>query len=367
MSAKKWTEEETLILTDNKSLSNKELQKLLPGRSNLSIKKKKRKLSLTVDRAWKEEEIDILIKNQSLPLKELRKLLPGRTKGAISCKEKKLGLIFERQTNKWTIEETKILIQNKSLSLNELEHFLPQRNKNAILSRKNLLGLIEKKPPIEKITIDNSVKRKARKPVYKLNQNFTLDELDNETYQVLIGSILGDGGITKNGNVNVFKETHGVEQKDYAEWKRKMLAVFQPCKLSCVDIKPIFSTPYHHIFDSIRQNWYNEKEERKAFIHMDHVKNLDLFGLFIWHMDDANQESNCIYSSCFTKNNLQEVVNMINNKFDLSLYLTGSKIVNDKLVNNIYFDKRNRNKISEIWKNYFIKYELPNCMAYKLY
>jgi hypothetical protein len=212
-----------------------------------------------------------------------------------------------------------------------------------------------------------------KKHYHKLDQTFTLNNISNEAYQVLMGSILGDGGITKQsrGKEYLFKELHGIEQKDYLEWKRMMLSQFCPCQIS--GKKPTFSTPTHPIFKILRNEFYNESEQRKSYIPLKYIEKLDALGLLVWYLDDGDTP-HCpnINSVLFDEQNLKDVVEIINNKLDLSLSVrvksSSWRIKKGyKPCKLIRFGANDRNKIMPIWGELFEKHKLPECMRYKLF
>src|SRR3989344_1184729 len=48
-----------------------------------------------------------------------------------------------------------------------------------------------------------------------------MNKLNDESWQVLMGSVLGDGSLIKNGLNCYFEETHSIKQEEYLRWKQK--------------------------------------------------------------------------------------------------------------------------------------------------
>ena len=197
---------------------------------------------------WTDEEILILKNNEKKSLEELSILLSNRTINSIKLKRLKLGM--EKFRKKWTIEELEILKKYGNNCLNkDLKILLPERSLHAIESQIRDMGIYKK---LElKISHGKRMGHLNKDLHYKLDQTIKMENLDNITYQILIGSLLGDGSIT-NQNRNekfIFKEGHGISQFDYLVWKHTNLGIFKPNKVSYKNNSPIFSTPSHPIFD----------------------------------------------------------------------------------------------------------------------
>lgn len=64
----------------------------------------------------------------------------------------------------------------------------------------------------------------------------TMEQLSIEQEQVLIGTLLGDACIEKNGKHCRIKFDHSLAQKEYTIWKRNKLKRFCTSKLTCLDV-----------------------------------------------------------------------------------------------------------------------------------
>lgn len=118
---KKWTEEETLLLTllyNENKIEPSILQRNFPDRTLSSIQTKAYKLKLSRSREWTQDQIDSLIslREQGYPISQVSNTL-GRTQGATEKKVQELiasGIIQRKrlQTKEipWTEDEVSLLI-----------------------------------------------------------------------------------------------------------------------------------------------------------------------------------------------------------------------------------------------------------------
>ncbi len=106
--------------------------------------------------------------------------------------------------------------------------------------------------------------------------------------QVLLGSLLGDAGISADGQ---FHENHTLKQEAYLKLKARVLNGFRP-KLREVLAKLANGTSYESIsmdllktdyFHELRQEWYSNGNRKD--IALTALEKLDNFGLAIWYMD----------------------------------------------------------------------------------
>lgn len=109
---KNWSEKETRILKKlYKNTPNKEIAKLLDGKSVDAVANKARTLNLKKeDTSWTEKEIDILKNNYSTKnIDELKKMLPNRSEKTIRTNANLLKL---KKASKWNKNEDTILLNN---------------------------------------------------------------------------------------------------------------------------------------------------------------------------------------------------------------------------------------------------------------
>lgn len=117
------------------------------------------------------------------------------------------------------------------------------------------------------------------------NDNLNAKSLNDDQYQLLLGSILGDGSINKlPSNRYRLRITHGMEQKQYCEWKASMFGVstkkinnngYGLGKEAVVMCSKLFDLPY---------NIENNKKNLPQWV----IDNIDPRGMAIWYMDDGS-------------------------------------------------------------------------------
>jgi hypothetical protein len=322
---------------------------------------------------WTDDEVAILLNNPNKTLNELMTLLPKRNVDSIKFKRLKLGLPKHHKVVKWTEEEISVLKdQGQHLSSTELSALLPRHSIDGIIHKfKRLrIGKIKEFASRHMKKTRKSPNWKDAPPRYKLDHTLIISDLDNETYQILIGSMLGDGGITKHstGDGYLFKEGHGIKQKEYLLWKKDMLKTFMPTTWH-LDYKPAMSTPVHPIFRKLRGEFYNEQKQCKSYIPIEYVEKLDGLGLLIWYLDDGYRgrgNSPTISSVLFNENDLKKTVEIINKNLQLNLYVRVNKKPNKygNFQKNICFPASD--KILNFWQPIFDKYNIPECMRYKI-
>jgi len=112
------------------------------------------------------------------------------------------------------------------------------------------------------------------------------DRVNNEEFQVLIGSLLGDGCIAiPTGCKNaIYEEPKKLSGGEYLKWKAKILRRFDP--QLCYTNKYIkLYTHVHPELTELRRRWY--PNGKKSIVYED-VEKLDALGLAVWYQDDGS-------------------------------------------------------------------------------
>src|SRR3990167_1854459 len=106
--------------------------------------------------------------------------------------------------------------------------------------------------------------------------------------QILLGSLLGDGGITKITRGNYigycYKEAHSRKQEEYLLWKNKILGFNYSNKDKYGKVW-IYRT--NKIFEEYYHLFYRKNKKYKI-IDSKILNNLNVIGLSIWFMDDGH-------------------------------------------------------------------------------
>jgi hypothetical protein len=153
-----------------------------------------------------------------------------------------------------------------------------------------------------------------------------------EQKQVLIGSLLGDGGmqLDKARKKSArFYESHCQKQKDYLEWKRSVLLPFAS-RLSRWDKKLDdgrkakgfqFRTCFHPVFLPLYEAFYGTGEKRLPEKVLEEISSLSLA---VWYMDDGhlsmeNKDGVFTLASGFPKEDIDKIAEILNRRFNLDI------------------------------------------------
>lgn len=115
--------------------------------------------------------------------------------------------------------------------------------------------------------------------------------LPQDVEQVLIGSLLGDGHISKKSCR--FEEIHSTKQLPYLKWKANILSkhfggVIRSRVIRSRDKKEVrYRSKVHPHFASLRVLWY---PNGKKVIPEGALEQLDSLGLSIWYQDDGSYQ-----------------------------------------------------------------------------
>lgn len=230
----------------------------------------------------------------------------------------------------------------------------------------------------------------------KLDQSLTLDSLSNEEYQILIGCILGDGSVKKNGsggkNRNkwkmrnfIFYCSHNDPQLDYNDWKANKLSVFLPKMRRGNDsrgtIKSEFWTVSHPIFTQLRDKFYATRYKcTKSQIPVDLIEKMDYIGLMIWYLDDGysgvrkdgfdtkghhRRPQPKITAKGWELEGLKKAAEILNKNLGLHLYVKTTKHRGNSRNKLLHIPAEDRDILFPIWQEYSRKNNLPECMNYK--
>lgn len=220
-----------------------------------------------------------------------------------------------------------------------------------------------------------------RNEIRKLNNNirsYPVNITDN-AHQIFLGSILGDGSITKNSrNINstlnhnsCLAIKHSIKQKDYVIYKQKLLNN-ENIKTHLVELKPRKKPTYIEnriIKDNgsislttqknINFNIYRDDFYKSEKIVTNTIYDLNPLGLAIWYMDDGSKHkiSYYLHTDGFNIESQNLLINMLYKNFNIkaSLHKTRTNY-------NIYINKESRDIFTELIKDYICE-----SMKYKLH
>jgi len=282
-------------------------------------------------------------------------------------KEKQEKLTVKKQVA-CTQSEIDILVEKGSeLFLHELADLIPRHSPIAIGAKKNRLGITSSDGLVSKRSSINRSKRDDSATCI-LDNSLTLNDFNNAVRQCLIGSILGDGCVTKptkrNYNNYHFSETHYEKQIEYCEWKAIFLKDLSPKVYSSTE-KCQIVTPSHPIFTEIRNAVY--ENDSKYRLPLDLFGELDEFGLLIWYLDDGGKygRAQSITSKLFNTDDLKALVIHINENLGTGLYVK-DYAHNGGIMSKVVISAKDRDLLFPIWNKLFDKYKIPENMRYKV-
>ena len=193
------------------------------------------------------------------------------------------------------------------------------------------------------------------------------NEISPETEQMLIGSLLGDGGLQLQKNcINAyFREDHSTKQKEYLKWKKKYLKKFDPKFSETSTFDKRTNKYYHHAIlwtavNPILTNYYKLLYNGgKKKIGKNILNKVGPMALAIWYCDDGsfgyiNQNGKIATYLSYEDNKL--ISDFLKKKFDINCTVN-----RDGKRYHLYFSVKEIEKFLNL-----IKDHMPKCMNYKL-
>ena len=185
--------------------------------------------------------------------------------------------------------------------------------------------------------------------------------LSKRQKEILIGTILGDGHLEKNGQGVRLRVDHGMAQSDYLFWKHqefKDFATNQPRIIKAFHKKENkyyermhFSTYSNGLFAEWRDLFYRD---RVKIVPRNIAKILvSPLSLAVWFMDDGYKKNDCnalrINTDLFSLEEQKVLINCLQENFgvDSTIHKKGKTY-------NIYIPERAAHKFCELIRPYFI-------------
>jgi hypothetical protein len=162
--------------------------------------------------------------------------------------------------------------------------------------------------------------KKNRPNTYVEHKNYdTCDQWD----QVVLGSLLGDGGVYKKPTNNpYFKEQHCVKQGGYLAWKRKILE--QKLRTRDIKCKSGYTGEDQVGFCTGNSPLLMEYVEFKETLRG--VERLGPLGLSVWYMDDGNAgRSFGLSTECFSKEQNEKLASVLLTNFGIEVKVEKTK------------------------------------------
>jgi len=127
------------------------------------------------------------------------------------------------------------------------------------------------------------------------------EAITQKQFELVVGSLLGDGYLAKTTMGYAFRVNHGLKQQDYVNWKWRILQTIVNSSPKSSANCYYFRTVSHPVFSHLREKFY---PKGKKILPVDLVaKELTPFVLAVWIMDDGTKCGNQvrINSQSFTE------------------------------------------------------------------
>lgn len=209
-----------------------------------------------------------------------------------------------------------------------------------------------------RLTTEHSIRRRSRKEASyaKNNLNCIQTYFTEEEKQIVFGTVLGDGFITRNDTCeSQLSIEHSIKQYDYLIWKADKLKEFRtsvkPSSKDCFK----FTTSHLPLFTEIRKLFY--PNDIKIVTHSI-LEQLQPLALAVWYMDDGWLSLNnngiglChLATHCFSLLEQELIKSYFLNKWELESRIANDK-KDDKLFYHIQFTAESSRKFIEIIRSY---------------
>ena len=153
--------------------------------------------------------------------------------------------------------------------------------------------------------------------------------LTNLQNQMLYGAILGDSHVELNGNSARVRFDHSIKQRDYIEWKYKILTPYcTTLRLYTVFDKRTqqyyekirFNSKTLPIFNTFRNHFYVGQKKRIPSNISDYLNSA--LALAIWYCDDGGKKKDCkayrLHTNCFSFYDVELLQGALKNNFALN-------------------------------------------------
>ena len=195
----------------------------------------------------------------------------------------------------------------------------------------------------------------------------TYKKVGSKAEQVLIGSLLGDGGLQfQKKSINaLFRETHGIKQKEYLIYKKRYLECFCPRIKEMIIYDNRTNKFYGRVFlwtktHPLLTRYYHALYiKNKKIIDKSILERISPLALAIWYCDDGsfgyiNQNAKIATYLSYKENKI--LIDFLKERFDINCTIN-----RDLESYHIYFSVQEIRKFLSLIKDY-----VPKCMNYKL-
>ena len=192
--------------------------------------------------------------------------------------------------------------------------------------------------------------------------------LKEPLHSVIIGSLLGDGCLEKNGCMYRMRFDHSIKQVSYIKWKYNMIkeiAACEPKKIEVYDVRK--NKKYWHVrfcTKSMKElkiyyEWFYFKAKKNVPKNIELLMNSEL-ALAVWYMDDGHRRTDCKALRLNTQSFSTEEINLLIKVLDKNFGIK-SKIHKAGKYNVIYIPSSSAKQFCNLIHRY-----IPPEMGYKL-
>ncbi len=278
---------------------------------------------------------------------------------------KRKGDVFELS------QKLKVKPRSLNLAISEariLRHF-PDIHK----SKANALSRLRTDRELIKFSNIYNVEKLQVRELYKLVKKWNYDIQHSplmlvtaEENNLIIGSLLGDASIRQREKNSCFRFSHSIAQRDYAEWKKKIMSNFELSEfrevkrrikngfIHAVD----FSTKTHPIFNYYRNLIYKSGIKK---VTPELLIQLNPASLAVWICDDGSYSKKQGYIILCTNSFSMEEHNLMKEFFNRRFGLNPTVGFRDGKYYYLRFKQEDSKKLINIVKPF-----IPFCMLYKI-
>lgn len=191
--------------------------------------------------------------------------------------------------------------------------------------------------------------------------------LPEPAHSVLVGSLLGDACLSRNGKAYRVRFDHSQSAYEYALWKQQLLADFTTSLRSASVYDKRTGKVYHHVrFDTLTLptlDWYAQRflNQSRKVVPPDIETLMTELALAVWYMDDGHRRRDCnalrINTHAFTLPEIERLKQTLERRF--GVYSTIHRVVRNQHA--LYIPSSSAKRFCEL-----IRICVPPCMGYKL-
>jgi hypothetical protein len=211
--------------------------------------------------------------------------------------------------------------------------------------------------------------------------SLTWDDLDAMTQRIFRASVLGDGSIVKPsaGRHHYYTETKKLDHREYLLWKQGLVrpefrTLLYERTSDVTHPRCTWETGVSQVFTKLRGQFYrDDRIGYKSIISDWTIKQLDLFDLLIWLLDDGRNNMRngypnleiCVERWEWDRDSLYRLCGLLNLKYGLHLYVRPRQPHINR-INNVVIPSKDRDYLLPIWWEFADEHKLPECMRYKI-